>query len=112
MSWQGSSKYKNRKIETPEGKFDSVKEYRRWEELKWMQRAGVISSLKRQVSYTLVPSQKTSSGTERPVKYIADFVYVRDGKTVVEDVKGVRTAEYIIKRKLMLFIHGIEVREV
>ena len=43
---------------------------------------------------------------------MADFVYVRDGQTVVEDAKGVRTKDYIIKRKLMLWLHGIRVQEV
>lgn len=111
MSLNSSSKYKNRKVETADGKFDSVKEYRRWVELKALERSGRISDLRRQVSYTLVASQATSSGRERPVKYIADFVYEKDGKTVVEDTKGVKTPEYVIKRKLMLYFYGIEIQE-
>lgn len=51
---------------------------------------------------------------ERSVKYIADFVYTdkATGQTVVEDTKGVRTKEYIIKRKLMLYLHGIRIKEI
>ena len=112
MNYRDSSKYHSRRIKTYEGTFDSKKEYRRWVELKFMLRSGEITELQRQVSYTLVPSQQTSKKKERPVKYIADFVYKRDGKTIVEDTKGFRTPEYVIKRKLMLFIHGIEVQEI
>lgn len=49
---------------------------------------------------------------ERGVYYIADFVYYRDGEYIVEDTKGVRTKDYIIKRKLMLYVHGIKIKEV
>lgn len=105
------NKYKNRRITTPEGTFDSQREYERWCELKLLQRAGKISKLQRQVRYNLVPLQR-GKPTERPVDYIADFVYVEDGRTVVEDVKGVKTREYIIKRKLMRYLRGITIREV
>lgn len=104
-------KYHNRKVKTYEGTFDSKKEYERWIYLKLLQREGKIHFLKRQVPYVLVPSQKKKVGSERPVKYIADFVYEQDGVPVVEDVKGVRTSEYIIKRKLMLQVYGIEIKE-
>ena len=104
-------KYHNRKIKTHDGVFDSKKEYERWVVLKLMQREGKIQYLKRQVPYVLIPSQKKSVGSERPVKYIADFVYEQDGVPVVEDTKGVRTADYIIKRKLMLQVYGIEIKE-
>ena len=92
--------------------FDSKREYIRWQQLKIMQAAGKIHGLKRQVSYTLVPAQRSSTGTERSVKYVADFVYEKDGQTVVEDAKGYKTPEYVIKRKLMLYIHGIEIQEI
>ncbi|MGM9680364.1 MAG: DUF1064 domain-containing protein [Eubacteriales bacterium] len=84
-------------------RFDSLAEYRRWKELNLLLRAGLISDLRRQVRYELIPKQ----GKERTVYYIADFVYAENGETVVEDVKGVRTKEYIIKRKLMLYRYGI-----
>ena len=99
--------------------FDSVKEADRYAELAMMQRAGKIGDLQVQVPFELVPKQKKSDGkTERAVFYIADFVYKQDGETVVEDVKGYRDpssaayAKFGIKRKLMLWIHGIEVHEI
>lgn len=105
------NKYKNRRITTPDGTFDSKREYERWCELKLLQRAGRISKLQRQVRFNLVPLQR-GKPTERPVDYIADFVYLQNGRTVVEDVKGKRTPEYIIKRKLMLYLRGIIIQEV
>ena len=123
MSMAGTSKYHARKITTPEGTFDSRKEHRRWQELCLLQRGGVISDLRRQVAYTLIPEQREPDITgprggvkrgklmERPVDYVADFVYQKDGQTVVEDSKGVRTKDYIIKRKLMLWVHGIRILE-
>lgn len=88
-------------------------------------RAGEISDLRRQVPYNLIPPQREPDTVgarggvkpgrliERGVDYIADFVY-RDkaGNIVVEDAKGVRTKEYIIKRKLMLWVNGIRIKEV
>lgn len=105
------------------GSHASAKEHRRASELKLWQRAGVISDLREQVPYELIPAQygecgKDSKGKtvrvliERPCRYIADFVYEMDGQTVVEDTKGFRTPEYIIKRKLMLAVHGIRIREI
>lgn len=107
-----SPKYRNRKIKTADGVFDSAKEYARWVQLKCDERAGRITLLRRQIPFVLLHSQKGPTRTERPVKYIADFVYKQDGDLVVEDVKGVRTKEYVIKRKLMLKVHGIEIKEV
>lgn len=88
--------------------FDSRREARRYIELELMQRAGEICDLKRQVKFELIPKQRG----ERPCSYIADFVYWKDGERIVEDVKGVRTRDYIIKRKLMLWVHGIRIQEV
>lgn len=96
-------------------KFDSKKEANRYQELKLMQRAGIITDLQRQVKYVLIPSQKGDDGRviERPCTYIADFVYIdENGKTVVEDTKGYRTSDYKIKRKLMLYIHGVKINEI
>lgn len=120
---QSVSKYHSTKIVTEEGTFDSKREYKRWLVLKDMERLGLISSLKRQVSYELIPTQKLDAPrynkktkkyqrSEISVRYIADFVYEEDGKTVIEDAKGMQTDTYKIKRKLMKFIHGIEIREV
>ena len=103
------NKYGARKLKAPDGLvFDSVKEYQRWDELKILQRAGVISKLRRQVTYELIPKQKG----ERACNYIADFVYVNDkGETVVEDCKGYKTEVYRLKKKLMLWVHGIRIKE-
>ena len=99
--------------------FASRREARRYMDLWLMQRAGEISGLRTQVKYPLVPKQVHPDGTkERPIDYVADFVYEQGGETVVEDSKGFRdTASaayrvFVMKRKLMLYIHGISVREV
>ena len=106
-----ASKYKAQTT----GKHASKKEARRSEQLQQMQRAGLISNLQEQVKYVLIPSQRGSDGKviERPVTYTADFVYQdADGSQVVEDAKGFRTQQYILRRKLMLWIHGIRVAEI
>lgn len=103
------NKYHNVKTTTSDGiTHDSIKEANRWCELKLLEKAGKIQHLQRQVKYALIPKQQG----ERAVEYIADFVYQEDGKLVVEDVKGKKTKEYIIKRKLMLWIHGIKIKEI
>lgn len=107
------------------GEHASKKEHNRAVQLKLWQRAGVISNLREQVPYELIPAQYGDCGTdlrgkpvrvcvEKSCKYIADFVYTDNetGQTIVEDTKGVRTKEYIIKRKLMLYLHGIRIKEV
>jgi hypothetical protein len=107
------SKYRSRKVIVAGEVFDSKKEYTRWCELALLQKAGQITDLKRQVKYELIPSQKIDGKVaERACTYVADFVYQENGKTVVEDVKGYRTPEYILKRKLMLWVHGIRIKEV
>lgn len=107
-------KYGNRKTEVDGITFDSVKEANRWMELKLLERAGEITFLERQVPYVLIPAQRDLKGKllERECKYIADFVYTENGKVVVEDTKGMRTPEYIIKRKLLLERYGIRIKEV
>ena len=119
------AKYHNKKIQHGDEVFDSQHELHRWLELILLQRAGKITDLRRQVKYELVPVQrepdqygihgglrKRGKVIEKAVSYTADFVYRENGETVVEDAKGVRTDKYIIKRKLMLWVHGIRVREV
>ena len=122
------SKYHSRKITIDGETFDSQKEYRRYRELLLLQRAGAITDLKRQVEYILIPAQREADKVgvrggiikgktiEKAVKYIADFVYTENGKTIVEDVKGYKQstayAVFVIKRKLMLYIHGIKVKEI
>lgn len=92
--------------------FDSKKESIRWDELRMLEKEGVIKDLQRQVKYTLIPAHKGEHRTERACTYIADFVYEYDGQTVVEDVKGLIRPEYVIKRKLMLDRFGISIKEV
>ena len=99
--------------------FDSAKEARRFRELDVMRRAGEISDLRCQVPFVLIPAQVRADGSrERACKYVADFVYIKDGETVVEDVKGYNRANslpyrlFMVKRKLMLWVHGIAVREI
>ena len=108
-------KYNNRKITVDGITFDSQREAVRFQELRMLEKAGEIGGLRRQVPFELIPAQydrRTGKLLERSVKYVADFVYQTDGFTVVEDVKGVRTKEYIIKRKLLLYRHGLRIQEV
>jgi hypothetical protein len=116
-------KYGNRKITRDGMTFDSLKEYRRWCELALLERAGQITELQRQVKFVLIPAQyepdtigkrgavKRGKLLEREVSYLADFVYYENGKRIVEDSKGFRTKDFIIKRKLMLWVHGIQIKE-
>ena len=109
------SKYNAQKTTVDGITYDSRKEAQRAQELRLMLKAGIISNLREQVPYELIPAQKNEYGkvAERAVIYKADFVYDDEkGKTVVEDTKGARTKEYIIKRKLMLYEYGIRIREV
>lgn len=117
------SKYRSKKIEVDGMTFDSRKEYRRWCELSLLERAGKITDLQRQIKYVLIPTQyepptvgkngalKRGKVIERETSYVADFVYTENGNPVVEDVKGFKTEAYKIKRKLMLAVHGIRIKE-
>ena len=110
-------KYGNQKTEVDGISFDSRHEANRYIELRYMERAHLIKNLQLQRPFVLLGTQKDTDGKvlERPVKYIADFVYTdQDGKTVVEDAKSeaTRTDVYKIKRKLMLAIYGIQIKEV
>lgn len=106
-------KLHNKKTKLDGITFDSKKEAQRYAELVLLVKAGVISNLERQKVFELVPAQYNGAKlVERAVTYKADFVYVKNGKTVVEDVKGVKTKEYIIKRKLMLFVYKIRIKEI
>lgn len=100
------NKYGSRKVYTPDGVFDSQKEYRRWRELKLCEIAGKITNLERQVAFELIPKQDG----ERAVYYIADFVYYEKGEKVVEDVKGYVTEVFKLKKKLMKWRHGINIK--
>ena len=121
------SKYHSKKTVVDGIAFDSKKEARRYCVLKVLEEEGEISGLKCQVEFLLIPEQrepdtigprggkKRGKIIEKKCSYFADFVYVDNrnpGRLVVEDTKGMRTATYNIKRKLMLERHGIRIREV
>ena len=121
------NKYHSRKITVDGICFDSQREAQRYCELVLLQRAGKITNLERQKTYELIPAQyetyprlgkngqKLKDGRrciEKAVTYVADFVYLQDGQLIVEDAKGVKTPEYVIKRKLMLYIRGIKITEI
>ena len=115
MNWEPRSKYNNRKT----AGFDSKREFHHWQRLEALKGAtddhDRVVSIVRQKRFELIPSQRDSNGKslERPCHYVADFlVTFADGRTEVHDAKGMRTPEYVIKRKLMLFIHGIAIKEV
>jgi hypothetical protein len=111
-----TNKYHAKKVELDGILFDSRKEARRYRELSLLERAGKIRGLKLQVPFELIPAQRDENGKviERAVTYKADFYYtdLETYQTVVEDTKGMKTKEYIIKRKLMLHIHKIRIKEV
>lgn len=121
----------NHKVTINGIEYDSKREANRHMELLLLQRAGEIHNLERQVRFELVPTQREPDTIgkrggvhkgkliEKEVDYVADFVYIdKTGEKVVEDVKGYRDpssavyAKFVIKRKLMLWIHGIRIREV
>ena len=110
------SKYGNRKVQIGDKVFDSLKEARRYGELSMLQKGGYITGLETQKKFVLIPSQRDERGrlVERECSYRADFVYTDTdtGKTIVEDTKGFRTEGYKIKKKLLLFTHGIRIKEV
>lgn len=122
----GRNKYRNEKVTVNGVVFDSKKEARRFQELRLLEMAGKITDLQRQVKFVLIPAQrepdtigprgavKQGKIIEREVYYLADFVYIdnKTGEKFVEDAKGMRTKEYIIKRKLLLWRYGIRIREV
>ena len=107
------SKYGAKKVTVNGETFDSQKEYRRFCELSLLEKAGKVTNLQRQVKFELIPSQRIDGKVvERACTYVADFVYTENGKKVVEDTKGFKTKDYIIKRKLMLYVHGIQIKEI
>lgn len=127
------NKFGAEKFTAPNGEiFHSKKEYRRCCELRLLERAGRITNLKRQVEFELIPTQrekrtevykagpkkglpKPGAVIEKLCKYVADFTYYQEGEFVVEDAKGYKKGAaydlFVIKRKLMLWVHGIKVKE-
>ena len=131
IRWNKPNKYHNKKYTYLGIKFDSLKECRRYSELRLLEQAGKIKDLELQKAYELIPAQYEESTEtytkglhkgepkpgrllERAVVYRADFVYTdcETGQQVVEDTKGMRTKEYVIKRKLLLWRYGIKIKEI
>lgn len=127
--YRKQNKYFNKKITVNGETFDSEKEYKRFHELSLLEKAGAITDLQRQVKFVLIPTQyetferygkrgrRLKDGKkllEKECAYYADFVYVENGEKIVEDTKSKATKieTYKIKKKLMLYVHGIIVREV
>ena len=119
------NKYKNEKVEFDGIKFDSKRERDRYMVLKDAERRGVISELKCQPKFTLIPAQYHEEAKQLKTKvkmvkkcdflaitYTGDFQYVKDGKVVVEDVKGMGTPEYKLKEKMMAYFHHIIIRRI
>lgn len=98
--WNRRSKYHAKRTSVDGIVFDSKREADRYLVLKSMEEDGTIEDLRRQVRYELVPAFDVDGKHYRPVFYVADFVYVEDGKEVVEDVKGMRTDVYRLKSKI------------
>ena len=119
-----SNKYKNQKVTLDGITFDSKREAKRYCELKMLEKAGEITHLQRQVKFLLIPSQyemvvdakgkSKQKCIERECTYVADFQYqdAHTGDLIVEDTKGMRTKDYIIKRKLMLSKYNIKIKEI
>lgn len=120
-----NNKFHNKPIDNADGHFDSTDEWRRWVVLKDAEQKGLISDLQRQVNYVLLPKQeknivvhlKTKDKIEtrmvaQKITYTADFVYTKNGSLVVEDFKGYPNDRWPLKKAMMYFFHGIEVREV
>jgi hypothetical protein len=132
------NKLNNKKVAFDGIEFASIREKNRYLELKILERAGKISNLELQKRYELIPAHYETVAVgeyykigakkgqpktkqicvERAVDYIADFVYKENGQTVVEDAKGYREpssapyAKFVLKRKMMLYFHGIRIKEV
>ena len=94
------NKYRNKKIIVDDYIFDSIQESRRYKELKLLLRAGQIKDLELQPHFLLQEGFKKNGKTYRKIEYIADFKYIENGKTIVEDVKGLQTDVFKIKHKL------------
>lgn len=106
-----ANKYHAKKTVVDGIEFDSAKEAKRFTKLRAMEEEGKIQHLRLQVPFELVPSFECDGVKYREMKYVADFVYYRDGKQIVEDCKGVKTAEYKLKKKLMAYVNHVNIEE-
>ena len=124
------NKYHNKKVIVDGVTYDSKREYARWSFLKTMEQQGLISELKRQVKFELIPpikeekvvqlktKEKTTEKTvQRAIEYIADFVYMKGDTMVVEDIKasskmGAIDRVFLIKEKLFRYRYGFCIKRV
>ena len=104
------SKYSSAKTDVDGIRFDSKKEAEFYAELKLREKAGEISHLRLQPRYLLQEAFRYEGKQYREMEYVADFEYIENGVTVVVDVKGFRTAVYMIKKKLFLYKYGSEIK--
>lgn len=106
------NKFGNTKVKVDGIPFDSMKEARRYRELKLLERAGLIEELEIKRRFELIPKK----GHEQPAYYTCDFAYrdPKSGLLVVEDVKSeaTKTQVYVLRRKLMYQRYDIQIREV
>ncbi len=107
-----NNKFRNHKIQTKDGVFDSQLEYKRWQQLKLLLKANQITKLERQVKYILI--EKSKYGSE--IKYVADFVYTdcKTGERIVEDTKSeaTKTPLYRLKKRLLAEKYDIVIKEI
>lgn len=106
-----ASKYHAKKTVVDGIEFDSAKEAKRYTRLRALEEEGKIQHLRLQVPFEILPSFECDGVKYRGMKYVADFVYYRNGKQVVEDCKGFKTAEYKMKKKLMAYLNHINIEE-
>lgn len=108
------SKYKAKKTTIDGITFDSNAEARRYQQLKLLERGGAIKNLSLQPRFMLQEGfvNVHTGKKERAIEYVADFMYDEGDRTVVEDVKGFKTADYQIKRKLFLFKYQSEYKHI
>ena len=109
---QKASKYRNKRFRDETGVWwDSIKEHRRYQELRLLETSGKIQDLQRQVKFDLLPAAIKDHKRLRPLRYVADFVYLEDGARIVEDAKGFRPKLYKLKKRLMWQLLGIDILE-
>lgn len=99
------NKYRSKKVTVDGIVFDSKKEAQRYSELKLLVKAGKISNLNMQVPFELQPAYKKYGKAVRNIRYIADFTYTENGQLIVEDTKGYRTKEYLLKKKIFEYVY-------
>ncbi len=108
-----NNKYANRKVTVNDEVFDSRLEARRYQDLQYLERAGEIKNLQRQVPFELQPGYTRGKRKIRPIIYIADFTYLdKNGLFHVEDTKGFKTKEYTIKKKMFEYKYDYEITEI